>query len=107
MTVLVLTNKSIYDPGDLRPLAAHRPRRAGKRHASHSHPRARRAAGTAYIIRKAGVTPALHEVGHVPTDRAPDRVALGETRTYPHRPTRVIGSVADLVGRTADPFPEL
>ena len=38
--------------------------------------------GTAYVIGEAGLTTALHEVGYVLTDTAPDFVVLGETRTY-------------------------
>ena len=41
-----------------------------------------RAGGTAYVIGEAGLTTALHEVGYVLTDRDPDYVVLGETRTY-------------------------
>src|SRR3954469_21207820 len=38
--------------------------------------------GMAYVIGEAGLTTALHEVGYVLTDTAPDFVVLGETRTY-------------------------
>jgi NagD protein len=38
--------------------------------------------GSAYVIGEAGVTTALHEVGYTLTDRDPDFVVLGETRTY-------------------------
>jgi NagD protein len=38
--------------------------------------------GSAYVIGEAGMTSALHEVGFVMTDRDPDYVVLGETRTY-------------------------
>src|SRR5919198_646051 len=41
-----------------------------------------RGGGTAYVIGEAGLTTALHEVGYVLTDRDPDYVVLGETRTY-------------------------
>ena len=41
-----------------------------------------RPGGTAYVIGEAGLTTALHEVGYVLTDRDPDYVVLGETRTY-------------------------
>jgi NagD protein len=37
--------------------------------------------GTAYAIGEAGLTTALHEIGYVLTDREPDYVVLGETRT--------------------------
>ena len=38
--------------------------------------------GTAYVVGEAGLTTALHDVGYVMTDRDPDYVVLGETRTY-------------------------
>ena len=38
--------------------------------------------GTAFVIGEAGLTPALHEAGYTLTERAPDYVVLGETRTY-------------------------
>ena len=38
--------------------------------------------GSAYVIGEAGLTTALHEIGYVLTDTAPDYVVLGETRTY-------------------------
>ena len=41
-----------------------------------------RPGGSAYVIGEAGLTTALHEVGYVLTDRDPDYVVLGETRTY-------------------------
>src|SRR4051794_8212943 len=40
------------------------------------------AGGSAYVIGEAGMTSALHDVGFVLTDRNPDYVVLGETRTY-------------------------
>ena len=41
-----------------------------------------RPGGTAYVIGEAGLTTALHEVGYTLTERDPDYVVLGETRTY-------------------------
>jgi NagD protein len=38
--------------------------------------------GSAYVIGEAGLTTALHEIGYTLTDRDPDFVVLGETRTY-------------------------
>jgi len=40
------------------------------------------AGGSAYVIGEAGLTSALHDIGFVLTDRKPDYVVLGETRTY-------------------------
>jgi NagD protein len=41
-----------------------------------------RPGGTAFTIGEVGLTTALHNVGYTLTDRAPDYVVLGETRTY-------------------------
>ncbi|SDO38762.1 NagD protein [Nakamurella panacisegetis] len=41
-----------------------------------------RPGGTAYVIGEVGLTTAMHEAGYVLTDRDPDYVVLGETRTY-------------------------
>jgi NagD protein len=41
-----------------------------------------RPGGTAFAIGEAGLTTALHQVGYTLTDREPDYVILGETRTY-------------------------
>ena len=38
--------------------------------------------GTAFVIGEAGLTTALHDIGYVLTDRAPDYVVLGETHNY-------------------------
>jgi NagD protein len=38
--------------------------------------------GTAYVIGEAGLTTAMHEIGYVMTERNPEYVVLGETRTY-------------------------
>ena len=38
--------------------------------------------GSAYVVGEAGLTTALHDIGYVMTDRDPDYVVLGETRTY-------------------------
>ena len=41
-----------------------------------------RPGGTAHVIGEAGLTTALHEIGYVLSERHPDYVVLGETRTY-------------------------
>jgi NagD protein len=38
--------------------------------------------GSAFVIGESGLTTALHEVGYTMTERSPDYVILGETRTY-------------------------
>src|SRR3954447_13149615 len=41
-----------------------------------------RPGGSAYVIGEAGLTTALHQSGYTMTERSPDYVVLGETRTY-------------------------
>jgi NagD protein len=41
-----------------------------------------RPGGSAFVIGESGLTTALHEAGYTLTERAPDYVVLGETRTY-------------------------
>lgn len=41
-----------------------------------------RPGGSAFVIGEVGLTTAMHEAGYVLTDRNPDYVVLGETRTY-------------------------
>lgn len=85
---LVLTNNSIYTPRDLRA----RLRRTGldvpesaiwtSALATATFLNSQRPEGSAFVIGEAGLTTALHEIGYVLTDRDPDYVVLGETRTY-------------------------
>ena len=85
---LVLTNNSIYTPRDL----AARLRRSGldvpeeaiwtSALATASSSSDQRPGGTAFVIGEAGLTTALHEAGYTLTERDPDYVVLGETRTY-------------------------
>jgi NagD protein len=41
-----------------------------------------RPGGSAFVIGEVGLTTAMHEAGYVLTDRNPDYVVLGDTRTY-------------------------
>ena len=85
---LVLTNNSIYTPRDLRA----RLLRTGldvpegaiwtSALATARFLDSQRPHGSAYVIGEAGLTTALHEIGYTLTDRDPDYVVLGETRTY-------------------------
>jgi 5'-nucleotidase len=85
---LVLTNNSIYTRRDL----AARLRLGGldvpeeaiwtsalatARFLDDQRPR-----GSAFVIGEAGLTTALHDAGYTLTERSPDYVVLGETRTY-------------------------
>jgi NagD protein len=54
-----------------------------------------RPGGSAFVIGEAGLTTALHEAGYTMTEREPDYVILGETRTYSfERITRAIRLIA-------------
>jgi len=54
-----------------------------------------RPGGSAFVIGEAGLTTALHHAGYTLTDRDPDYVVLGETRTYSfERITRAIRLIA-------------
>jgi NagD protein len=85
---LVLTNNSMYTQRDL----AARLRGTGlevpeeaiwtSALATASFLHDQRPNGTAFVIGEAGMTTALHDAGYTLTDRSPDYVVLGETRTY-------------------------
>jgi 5'-nucleotidase len=85
---LLLTNNSIYTPRDL----AARLRRSGldvpessiwtSALATARFLDQQRPGGSAFVVGEAGLTTALHDVGYTLTERDPDYVVLGETRTY-------------------------
>jgi NagD protein len=88
---LVLTNNSIFTPRDLRARLL-----AGgidvpedsiwtSALATAQFLDDQRPGGTAYVIGEAGLTTALHEVGYVLTERAPDYVVLRPGRTRSRR----------------------
>jgi NagD protein len=57
--------------------------------------RDQRPGGSAFVIGESGLTTALHEAGYTMTERDPEYVILGETRTYSfERITRAIRLVA-------------
>src|SRR5256885_1978891 len=66
-----------------------------------------RPGGTAFVIGEAGLTTALHEAGYTMTERDPDYVVLGETRTYSleriTRAIRLIASGARFIATNPDP----
>jgi NagD protein len=114
---LVLTNNSMYTPRDL----SARLRTSGldvpeeaiwtSALATARFLDDQRPGGTAFVMGEVGLTTALHQAGYTLTDRDPDYVVLGETRTYSfERITRAIrlinagdlpatGSVAALISR--------
>jgi len=85
---LVLTNNSIYTRRDL----AARLRASGLEVPEESIWTSalatarflddQRPGGSAFVIGESGLTTALHAAGYTLTERAPDYVVLGETRTY-------------------------
>ncbi|MBN9110184.1 MAG: HAD family hydrolase [Pseudonocardia sp.] len=110
---LVLTNNSIHTPRDLR----FRLLRTGidvpeeaiwtSALATASFLEGQRPAGTAFVVGEAGLTTALHEIGYVLTDRDPDYVVLGETRTYSFEAVttaiRLVAAGARFVATNPDP----
>jgi NagD protein len=109
---LVLTNNSIYTPRDL----AARLRASGldvpeesiwtSALATARFLDDQRPGGTAFVIGEAGLTTALHEAGYTMTERDPDYVVLGETRTYSFeritRAIRLIESGARFIATNPD-----
>jgi len=94
---LVLTNNSIYTPRDL----AARLRASGievpeaniwtSALATAHFLQDQRPGGSAFVVGEAGLTTALHDAGYTLTERSPDYVVLGETRSYSfERITRAI-----------------
>jgi NagD protein len=110
---LVLTNNSIYTPRDL----SARLRLSGldvpedaiwtSALATARFLEQQRPGGTAFVIGEAGITTALHAAGYTLTDRDPDYVVLGETRTYSFeritRAIRLIDSGARFIATNPDP----
>jgi NagD protein len=110
---LVLTNNSIYTPRDLQ----FRLRNSGidlpvdsiwtSALATATFLDDQRPQGSAYVVGEAGLTTALHEIGYVLTDNAPDYVVLGETRTYSFEAVttaiRLIRAGARFVATNPDP----
>jgi NagD protein len=110
---LVLTNNSMYTPGDLSARLAQVgvavPREAiwTSALATATFLADQRPEGTAFVIGEAGLTTALHAVGYTLTDRDPDYVVLGETRSYSFeritRAIRLIAAGARFIATNPDP----
>jgi NagD protein len=110
---LVLTNNSIYTRRDL----AARLRASGlevpeesiwtSALATADFLADQRPGGSAFVIGEAGLTTALYQVGYTLTERAPDYVVLGETRTYSFeritRAIRLIDQGARMIATNPDP----
>ena len=110
---LVLTNNSIYTPRDLAarlsltglqiPEEAIWTSALATAHFLDQ----QRPGGTAHVIGEAGLTTALHECGYVLSERSPDYVVLGETRSYSQesitRAIRLIEGGARFIATNPDP----
>jgi NagD protein len=110
---LVLTNNSIYTRRDL----AARLRSSGldvpeesiwtSALATAGLLQDQRPNGSAFVIGEAGLTTALHQAGYTLTERDPDYVVLGETRTYSFeritRAIRLILGGARFIATNPDP----
>jgi NagD protein len=109
---LVLTNNSIFTPRDLRRRLLDSgidvPETAiwTSALATADFLAAQRPGGSAYVVGEAGMLTALHDIGYVMTDRNPDYVVLGETRTYSFeaitRAIRLIESGARFIATNPD-----
>jgi NagD protein len=110
---LVLTNNSIFTPRDLRARLLGSgidvPEEAiwTSALATAKFLADQRPGGTAYALGESGLTTALHDVGYVMTERDPDYVVLGETRTYSFesitKAVRLIEGGARFIATNPDP----
>lgn len=110
---LLLTNNSIFTPRDLQARLA----RSGidvpeesiwtSALATAQFLDQQRPGGTAYVVGEAGLTTAMHAIGYVLTDRDPEYVLLGETRTYSFdaitTAIRLIAAGARFIATNPDP----
>jgi len=66
-----------------------------------------RPGGTAFVIGESGLTTALHDAGYTMTERDPDYVVLGETRTYSFeritQAIRLVAAGARFIATNPDP----
>jgi NagD protein len=110
---LVLTNNSMYTPRDL----SARLEASGivvpeqaiwtSALATADFLQSQRPHGSAFAIGEAGLLTALHAVGYTLTERAPDYVVLGETRTYSFerisQAIRLVAAGARFIATNPDP----
>lgn len=66
-----------------------------------------RPGGSAFVLGEAGLTTALYEIGYTQSDRSPDYVVLGETRTYSferiQRAVRLVAGGSRFIATNPDP----
>src|SRR5437870_9322435 len=111
---LVLTNNSIYTRRDLsarlRGIGLDVPEEAiwTSALATARFLEDQRPGGSAFVIGEAGLTTALHQGGYTMTERSPDYVVLGETRTYSFeritRAIRLIDGGSRFIATNPDPI---
>ena len=113
LSYLLLTNNSIFTPRDLRArlqgsgidVPEDRDLDLGARDGPV--PRRATPGGTAYVVGESGLTTAMHDEGFVMTERNPDYVVLGETRTYSFeqitKAIRLIDDGARFIATNPDP----
>ena len=113
MPFLVLTNNSIYTRRDL----SARLQASGltvpedaiwtSALATADFLESQRPGGSAFVIGEAGLTTALHAAGYTLTERTPDYVVIGETRTYSFeritQAIRLIAAGARFIATNPDP----
>jgi NagD protein len=110
---LVLTNNSIFTPRDLRARLVASGIDVPEESlwtsalATAKFLADQRPGGSAFVVGEAGLLTAMHDVGFVMTDRHPDYVVLGETRTYSFesitRAIRLIENGARFIATNPDP----
>jgi NagD protein len=110
---LVLTNNSMYTPRDLAArllatgLEVPEERIWTSAMATARFLENQRPQGSAFVVGETGLTTALHASGYTLTDRDPDYVVLGETRTYSFehisRAIRLIAAGARFIATNPDP----
>ena len=99
---LVLTNNSMFTRRDLSARLKHSGIDVPEDHiwtsalATATFLDAQRPNGTAFVVGEVGLTTALHEVGYTLTERDPDYVVIGETRSYSfERITKAVRLISD------------
>jgi NagD protein len=110
---LVLTNNSMYTPRDLAArllaigLEVPEERIWTSAMATARFLQEQRPEGSAFVVGETGLTTALHASGYTLTDRNPDYVVLGETRTYSFeqiaRAIRLVAAGARFIATNPDP----
>ena len=110
---LILTNNSMYTPGDL----AHRLQSTGlaiteeriftSAMATALFMARQSPKGKAYVVGESGLTGAIHANGYIITDTSPDYVVIGETNAYNHemikKAIRLICAGARFIATNPDP----